>query len=102
MVAAGNTTKASAAPMNGICDTNEISAMNMKNKPPSASGCLKNVLMPDLTQAMPVRAGTTLREMADGTAVEGKFEDDMRFKLIGTDAKRAAAAHAQNVQGHAL
>ena len=65
MVAAGNTTNASAAPTKGSCDTNEISAMNMKNKPPIAKGCLKNVLMPNLTHAMPVRAGTTLREMAD-------------------------------------
>lgn len=65
MVAAGNTTKASTVPTNGSCDTNEINAMNMKNKPPRASGCLKNVLMPSLTQAIPVRAGTTFREMAD-------------------------------------
>ena len=86
IVAAGNTTNANAAPINGICDTNEINAMNMKNKPPKASGCLKNVLMPDLTHAMPVRAGTTLREIADVVAVEGEFEDDMKgliYKQIG-------------------
>jgi hypothetical protein len=69
MVAAGNTTKASAAPINGTCDTNEIKAMNMKNKPPIASGCLKNVLMPCLTHAMPVRAGTTFSEMLEDGAV---------------------------------
>ena len=62
-VAAGNTTNASAAPIKGICDTNEINAMNMKNKPPIASGCLKNVLIPDFTQAVPVRAGTTFKEI---------------------------------------
>jgi hypothetical protein len=51
--------------MNGICDTNEINAMNMKNKPPIASGCLKNVRMPDFTHAMPVRAGTTFKEIIE-------------------------------------
>jgi len=47
----------------------------MKNKPPIASGCLKKVLMPDLTQTMPVRADTTLSEID----AEAKFEDDMKF-----------------------
>jgi hypothetical protein len=54
----------------------------MKNKPPIASGCLKNVLMPDLTHAMPVRAGTTLSEIADAETIEGKFEDDMKSLIF--------------------
>jgi hypothetical protein len=65
--------------MNGICDTNEINAMNMKNKPPIASGCLKKVLMPDFTQAMPVRAGTTFREMEE----DGKTDEDMKVEFLG-------------------
>jgi hypothetical protein len=65
MVAAGNTINAKAAPMNGTCDTKETKAMNMKNKPPRANGCLKNVLIPSLTQAIPVRAGTTFNEMLE-------------------------------------
>ena len=77
----------------------------MKNKPPMAKGCLKNVLMPSLTQAMPARAGTTFRETTAAEEVgevEGKFEDDMCFTLVGKDAKHAAARRVQNVQDRAL
>jgi hypothetical protein len=67
-------------------------------------------LMPCLTHAIPVRAGTTLREIADDVVMD----DDMCgcscsglnsknvFMTIGTDAKHAAVAPAQNARGHAL
>jgi len=35
--------------MNGMMLNTDITAMNMKNSPASASGCLKKVLMPSLT-----------------------------------------------------
>jgi len=38
--------------------------------------------MPDLTHAMPVRAGTTLSEIADAETIEGKFEDDMKSLIF--------------------
>jgi hypothetical protein len=77
MVAAGKTTKANAAPTKGSWETKDINAMNMKNKPPSASGCLKKVLMPDLTHATPVRAGTTLSETGVEAKLEAELEGDM-------------------------
>jgi hypothetical protein len=59
--------------------------------------------MPCFTHATPVRPGTTLREIAgDGDEV-GEVDGVINgFKLAGKGATRAAAAPAQNAQGHAL
>ena len=42
-VAAGNTIKANAPPITGTMEMMDTTARNMKNKPPKANGCLKNV-----------------------------------------------------------
>ena len=57
-VAAGSRPSASAAPMKGTSVATDSRAMNMKNRPDIASGCLMKVVMPSLTQVRPVRAGT--------------------------------------------
>ena len=62
-VVAGNRVMARGKPNTGTMVATVISAMNMKNNPAMARGCLKKVAIPSLTHRAPLRAGTRLSFM---------------------------------------
>jgi hypothetical protein len=62
-VAAGTIMNAKISPKTGRNDSSVPAAMYRKNSPDMARGCCRKVLMPSLTQVMPVLAGTILSFM---------------------------------------
>ncbi len=62
-VETGKSARAIKLPIKGVNEKTESIAMNMKKRPLRATGCFQNVLIPNLTQMNPFRAGTTFNFM---------------------------------------
>ena len=96
-VAAGTSIRRARGPRPAPA-TRTTAAMYRKNRPASASGCLRNVRMPSLTHWMPVRAGTTLSFMARHASPAGSGQRrwrSTRSKCAGSCGLSSAASRGR-------
>ena len=83
-VAAGRSIKAKKLPSTGTMERMDMLAMNMKNKPVSASGCFQKARMPWRTQSEPVFAGTTLSFIGQSVTGCATRWRNTRSKCVGS------------------